>query len=721
MLDIIGTILLYAGATFALYKLSADFMGSRKVDQAELQKRASALPQDTALYYLQQYTKVFQTQNLLSVVSLMSDVFYSKIAGMLGAYAKLGIRKEIELSPYPPSDIPEDEDEPVDVQGNRDMSFNFTYFKVLERFIDNQTNRVIYERYRDKVFASTILIRGSHRTEAEKLFCTGCGNPIDTSGETFVCKYCGATYRADSFDWVLDSVEFGLVQMKNPFVRVALIFSIVGIAAIPLSILTLFIPFLVPLLYLCNLTYVGYCIWGIFFTRKMAASLKELQAYDPGEAELRIYHRFENVLQQLYFSAAGDLSEVRADLDPNLVAQFTANPPRTTHHVLEVGVIPSAEFKYYQANNRQYIEDQLTLNYLLLTADRQVAALTKKVPVRFYRNLNTRVSNLTQMQGLRCSGCGSPLSLTARCTCKYCGVQYDMADFDWKLESIDPTAFDFSGATILPPPITLRPSFTPSQNEQDLYQNVAARRSGQETPVAPAPEPEPAFTPAPPPPDSTPENLLGIVKCEMKKEKGGSPLALQGEKLTDAEVYQNCFLMITNKRFTVIPAPEEEGYQPGPNLAVDLNQALVSYRLHAIHTYQVERILTEAEVHLYLYDGSAFSLQFERTPFAQFKQLLEQVLPGVTEAPYKMSGQYHPGISDRDPRNPYGRRYNQNHPRTHTVAYTKQLKKNPSALDEIIAAYKQEGTVPTDFNILSHGTGAYEGIPGIPCFYDGFI
>ncbi len=754
---VLFSILVFGVGMFILFRGSS-ILEAKKTGADQVFKRPSALSQDRALYYLHLYCEVFKTQNLLSVVSIMSNRFYCKIANMINAYGRLGIRKEIELFPYPPETNAADETM-IYAQGYRDMSVNSTDFKVLERFVDTQTGRVIYERYKDKLWIVTTLMRGAHRTEAEELHCVGCGNKVDTSGETFICKYCGATYRADSFDWVMDDVQIGYGSMLKANKRTSFILAlmVVGIAALPLSLLALFVDFFIVLTILCNIAYIAAVLITLALEKKVVQSMSPLEQYDPGEAITRLNGRFANVIERLAFALDFDASEAASDLDRPLYEYFASLTPRKDYHVLEATVY-TGEFRYYHANNRQYIDAPLTISFLLLTHNRQIAEIHKTVNAQFYRNLGTKVSLQNKMQNVTCSSCSFPLDLTAQGSCKYCGVQYDMADFDWKLATIDPTAFDYTGATVIPPPITLHPSLVLSQQAQTAFtappatqtttnftgsvqgdspqnNNAGAAYEVAQAPVSAAGPPQQAAEPTskvapdvslplPLPKDDIPEQLYGILKCSLGKEKGSSALLFDDEKLVNkGYTSAYCVCMITNKRFTLLPFPKElsyseDDYQPQADLALDLNAALASFHLSSIHSYALEKILTDTTVHLYLYNEVVLKLETSFKNIAQFEQLLDYFAPGLLQAPRSLMGEYYPCISPNDPRNPYGYRYNPKHPRDYRVAHTKKLKKDPNGLNDVIEFYTQDGTLPADFNIFVHGIGADNPILGVPMFVE---
>ncbi len=763
---VLFTILVFVVGTVVLWR-GASVLEEKKTGESEKLKRPSALSQDRALYYLHLYCEAFKTQNLPALVSIMTNRFYCKVANQINAYGRLGVRKEIELCPYPPEDSAADETL-LFAQGYRDMSINSTDFKVLERFVDTQTGRVIYERYKDKLWIITTLMRGAHRSEAEELHCVGCGNKVDTSGETFICKYCGATYRADSFDWVMDDVQIGYGSMLKANKRTRFLFAlvVVGIAALPLSLLALFVDFFIVLTILCNLAYLAAVLIALAMEKKVVQSMSPLEQYDPGEAITRLNGRFANIVERVAFALDFDVAEAASDLETPLYEYFAALAPRGDYHVLEAAVY-TGEFRYYHANNRQYIDAPLTLSFLLLTHDRQVAEIYKTVNARFYRNLGTKVSLQNKMQNVTCTGCGFPLDLTAQGACKYCGAHYDMADFDWKLAAIDPAAFDYTGAAIVPVPLQLHPPLVLSRQAQAAFATeppqqtvpqAAAQATAafagsvqggqtqdghagapQEDAQAPAyaKEPPPQQTagqtggpapdvplPIPLPKDDTPEQLYSVLKCSLGKEKGSSALLFGDEKLVEkgyTSVY--CVCMITNKRFTLLPFPKElsyseDEYRPQAGMALDLKAALASFHVSSIHSYALEKIVSDTTVHLYLYNEVVLKLETPTKNIESFKQLLEYFAPGLLQAPRTMMGEYYPSISPNDPRNPYGYGYNPKHPRAYKVAYTKKLRKDPSALDEVVEFYRQDGTLPADFNIYVHGIGEFNPIPGVPMFVE---
>jgi hypothetical protein len=138
--------------------------------------------------------------------------------------------------------------------------------------------------------------------------------------------------------------------------------------------------------------------------------------------------------------------------------------------------------------------------------------------------------------------------------------------------------------------------------------------------------------------------------------------------------------------------------------------------LRDIHSIKISNYAIGKSIEFFTYSLHNYVLELANKDFKVMKQSLLQVIPDllIVEGTYMT---YKPSISKRDPRNPFGVRYNKGYPRSYVVAEIKQMKKDPHGIDDAIAAAKRDGSMPSDWNILAEGVSTNNPPPGVPCIF----
>ena len=302
-----------------------------------------------------------------------------------------------------------------------------------------------------------------------------------------------------------------------------------------------------------------------------------------------------------------------------------------------------------------------------------------------------------------CNKCGQPAVSDSARFCARCGA---------------PMPTPPQGAAAPPPP----PQAAPPPAPQPLYQ------------PAPPPQYQPLYQPMPPPPlmqqpppteqppaqppqEQEEENALvvDILKGEMighKSKSGGLP-----------EDTVRGYWIITNRSIIFYVhnwyTEDDLDWDSIDMTALDDDLILTSLRYKNIHSIAVEKILSENENTIYHYSGGYICVMFSGKTQKRFVEHMEKLIPGITFVKRGLSDYgYEPSISELDPRNPYGSRYNPAFPRTYVVAYTKGFPKNFNAIDDAINAAKKDGILPADWNLAVNGVSREKPIPGVPMLMD---
>ena len=144
-----------------------------------------------------------------------------------------------------------------------------------------------------------------------------------------------------------------------------------------------------------------------------------------------------------------------------------------------------------------------------------------------------------------------------------------------------------------------------------------------------------------------------------------------------------------------------------------------SHPMKEIKTVDIHSILFHDDMNkLFLYDGSRVRVQVDKKDNKVLLAALEQAIPGLLQVK-NTDCEYVPGISELDPRNPYGVRYDPEYPRGgYVVAYTKAFRKNMSSIYPAVDAAKAAGILPADWNPVTDAFDEDHPLAGVPMVYD---
>lgn len=289
-------------------------------------------------------------------------------------------------------------------------------------------------------------------------------------------------------------------------------------------------------------------------------------------------------------------------------------------------------------------------------------------------------------------------------------------------------------APVGPPPIQQAPVGPPP-----MQQAPVSPPPMQQAPVGPPP-----MQPTPPEaPNAHPAAGQGLPRAatvlygELFRYNGPLPngpetilAAAQGANKMPNVNYQPGYWLVTNKRVGFILFDEEAAWNDAYNNGGDYEYGDFSpqlwmlddpgwcgivFPLEYLHSIRSEGGV-DHENTLYLYSAHSFIAVLDKRPHASFLHALQGLVPGLTVVE-QVLGEYNPSISERDPRNPLGIRYDRNWPRSYTVAHTKKLKKDPHGIDDAVQAAVQAGILPRDFDLAAHGIGKQKPPPGVPCLF----
>ncbi|MDR0325417.1 MAG: hypothetical protein LBI19_04890 [Oscillospiraceae bacterium] len=438
-------IITYAFCYWYNKRMTLKALNLQKVPVELADKRPAELPYETALYYLETFVRLFKTQNLASVASIMGDTFYYSLQGVIKGLNRLGIRKEIQLDPYPGEPgIPADYTFRVFGGGKTDVSAETITCNYSEKYIDSTTDAVLYSRELRRKRATVGVARSSAREETQAVYCINCGEVIDTSGELFICPGCRASYHADSYDWVICNIVLPKNEtsvMQNT--RRAVFAFMAAAALLPILSLiaggSIFVQGFIILC--CAAMLIATIRFSQVFHIGVYTGINKVSRLDPLCTAALIGMRIYYLISRLYNAHDHNPHDISTLMDENAFKAYRENYLHSGTYVLDIINADTLKTEFCLRNGRQVLDVTVKAALLTLTPERQVETVEKKIELSLYRNENTRYEYLLAAETQRCPNCSENLDMTAHGACKACRTQFDIADFDWKIASVNQNVF----------------------------------------------------------------------------------------------------------------------------------------------------------------------------------------------------------------------------------------------------------------------------------------
>ena len=385
--------------------------------------------------YLSVYMQAFKSLNIQSLSSIMTDLQYHMASNKIKSLINRGLRQEIIIKEKTQSDSDTSGRDYIKYGGINGI-IDHVHAKYIERLFDNTNGKVLYEKNIPDANVQLILCKSNVKDTAEEKYCTGCGTKLDTKGELFICPNCGATYKSDSFDWVINRIKVEDKQ-NGAITKISQFISFGMLAAILIGFLFGKNPVVAVILAIINIAIVAFGFWYKNFVKHSYKAIYQLSEIDPNLSVIRLDSRVNYLTEIIYHSMNNNIYDLCTFMDPVEFESLLKNPSKTDDYFVDFKPMFTVLSNLREKDNRHYLT--ATLYFAKVTSinsKNEVKTSYKKISFDIYRYANVRYQTKTEMEGFICKNCGMPINLTATGNCKYCGTEYDLAEFDWKIGKI---------------------------------------------------------------------------------------------------------------------------------------------------------------------------------------------------------------------------------------------------------------------------------------------
>lgn len=377
-------------------------------------------------------TQAFATFNVKAISSIASEMMYYATELTVNALRKVGVRKEISITPDPnckplSSNLMAED-------GKNAFTVDTIYGSYEERYVDNATDKVLYKRSWPKASCIMELGKSDLAQESKEKFCINCGAPIEKHGDFYDCPHCSAHYTAESYHWQVNKLYPQNMKNNNLFGKV---FLLLLLAFILISACASAFPILLPAVIAANVLLLGGTIlYGIWASKKLAP-WKVLSGSDPqfsrGDFQYRAIY-----LYKLYRHACDfDLSLLRPFIRPEAFEKIKAH----NHYDDDFYFIDLENSQTYVENPRteggkQIVDVHMKATVLCRNEKKKLKCKKEKLVFSLYRNEGVKTTVCQGLETITCPQCGANINLSRDGKCAYCGGAYDLADHDWILYDV---------------------------------------------------------------------------------------------------------------------------------------------------------------------------------------------------------------------------------------------------------------------------------------------
>ena len=381
------------------------------------------------------YNAAVMSGNIRRLHSILSDTMFHKTEADAQCLARYGVRREIE---YTPNGFIEPS--PLMYDGKISMSSVQFPCRYTERYVDNRTGQVLHTTQYENATIVMSITRSDMRDPGEVISCTGCGQPVNTGGELFICQHCGATYTSDSYDWSISGYSVLGDKSATPGLKFASYAVIVLMVLLPiLGFVSGRVETLKPVVIIGNILMVGAVLyWGLWSVPSSFRGIFDMRRVDRLFSMQQFFGRSQYLLEIFFSGMNYNPTSLKPFIDPYVYAEIMQNYRPTGNLVLKSEDTGKGKVSgLVNHGGKLYLSTTADVMLTVMDSTRRVQRIKKKLTYQMCRAESAMTTHKLDAEVLQCPGCGRSINLTANGRCKYCGANYDLSQIDWVLARVD--------------------------------------------------------------------------------------------------------------------------------------------------------------------------------------------------------------------------------------------------------------------------------------------
>lgn len=424
-------IYLAAGAFFiSLASLLYVIFSDIKFKSGPSGENGGIIDKETRDRYVRNITNVMKTFNMKTVESTVTEFMYCFIDQTLAVLKKVGIRKEVDIIESDTSQANTASLNLVVSDGKNNMATALVRGKIMEKYIDNVTDKVLYEKVTEDGHYVLEMLRSDYLEERQNAnFCSNCGAPMSIEGDFYVCPNCGTKYTTESAKWLVSNSY--TYDVKAASVQ-SFMFLLPAIIMFVVAFIANFTSWKIKVLsVLIDMIVLGAALYYSSRTLKLLSGIKKISQYDK-EFSRKSFERRVGYLVRAYERAKDlDISKVRPFMEPSLYARLKDQNKYDEFYMLDFQILKLVVKDFVIKDDKQLAYVTLDVNKVTINEKKKIKKKKGKYDVTLYRHKDTMTDVKLNPEVITCECCGRNMNLTVDGKCKSCGNTYDLSKYDW--------------------------------------------------------------------------------------------------------------------------------------------------------------------------------------------------------------------------------------------------------------------------------------------------
>ena len=397
-------------------------------------KGKSIIPKDTTENLIKAYNKVYSTFNMKAMENMLTENMHYTTKCSVESLRKMGLKKEISYKVD--QEIAKiQENQAINIvmeDGKNDMTITTIPCEYTETYIDSTTDKKLYTHTK-KAQLNVSFLKSNQVEKDKDTFCINCGTPMESHGDFFDCPSCKSHYSAENYKWSINDIA--VVERSNVLTGFILA-GIVGMVLLSTAA-AIVNKFMFGLAIVgVNLAAFAGVMAYILWLNKVLSVYKVMAVDDPLASRTTFFTRISYLVRTLEMARDFDISKTKAFMEPEMYEKIKAANKYDDYFLVDFEVKSGVLSNYRTEGDFRHLDVKLKLNQLILRTDKKkkkIKRKTKKLNYAVKRHVNAKTEVNNSIKMITCKNCGANINLTLNGKCKYCGDNYNIAEYDWIL------------------------------------------------------------------------------------------------------------------------------------------------------------------------------------------------------------------------------------------------------------------------------------------------
>jgi len=387
------------------------------------------IDKETRDRYIRNITNVMKNFNMKSIAGTVTEFMYCHIEQTVAVLKKIWIRKEVDIVEDGSFNTDSVSANVVISDGKNNFATSLVGGKIVERYIDNVTDKVLYEKIIEKGIYVLEMLRSDHVERQNANFCSNCGAPMKIEGDFYVCPNCGTKYTTESANWIVANSYCYNYKTGN---RLTFLYLVPVFVMIILAFIADYGSWKIKILsVLFDLAFLGVVLALCAWMTKLMRGLNKIAQYDKQFSRKSFQKRVEYLVRAYERAKDLDISKVKSFMEPSLYARLKEQNKYDEFYMLDFEIRKLVVRDFEIKDDKQLAYVTMDVNKITINEKKKIKKKKGKYDITLYRHKDTLTDVKLNPEVITCECCGRNMNLTVDGKCKACGNTYDLSKYDW--------------------------------------------------------------------------------------------------------------------------------------------------------------------------------------------------------------------------------------------------------------------------------------------------